>query len=152
MPNEGQKQNNPNFLTKAAVGVAIGAIAAVGGYFFGKVVAEEEAAKMENPHQQPRANTSSHANHSQQHTHQARQHVTDEDELKKRALGYHDARECGICFRDFEEVKRNDEAIHTTPCGHVYCFECLQESLSRNPVCPSCRFTVLPNQTMRVYL
>lgn len=145
MPNENRRQNDPSFISKAAVGILIGAGAAVAGYFFGKA---QEEAKHEARAQQHHAHASHHYPHS---THgPSSSAATGGDDLKKKPDG--DARECGICFRDLEEVKRNDEAIHTTPCGHVYCNECLQESLRRNPVCPSCRSRVLPDQTLRIYL
>jgi len=42
--------------------------------------------------------------------------------------------ECSICYDSLEE-KNNC----ITPCGHVFCFECMMKALNRNNLCPCCR-------------
>ena len=42
--------------------------------------------------------------------------------------------ECSICYDQLGE-KNNC----TTPCGHVFCFECMMQALNRNNLCPCCR-------------
>jgi len=42
--------------------------------------------------------------------------------------------ECSICYDELGE-KNNC----TTPCGHVFCFECMMQALNRNNTCPCCR-------------
>ena len=41
--------------------------------------------------------------------------------------------QCFVCFRSFAEVQ---PTILT--CGHSLCGECVEVTLSRNPVCPTC--------------
>eukprot|EP00090_Calanus_glacialis_P046307 TRINITY_DN9037_c0_g1_i1.p1 TRINITY_DN9037_c0_g1~~TRINITY_DN9037_c0_g1_i1.p1 ORF type:complete len:298 (-),score=42.45 TRINITY_DN9037_c0_g1_i1:98-991(-) len=36
----------------------------------------------------------------------------------------------------------------TTPCGHLYCWTCILESLQRNPECPLCRQPVESNRVV----
>jgi hypothetical protein len=117
--------------------VGIGAIAAVGGYFIGKLAGAEEAE--EQRHYESRANPAATARHF----------TDDPDDLKK---GHDEVRECGICFREFEDVKANNEEIHTTPCGHIFCKHCLEHSLRNKPECPFCRSRVEPDQTLRIYI
>jgi len=45
--------------------------------------------------------------------------------------------ECCICF---ENIKKTNNC--TTPCGHMFCFNCIVKSLNNNKNCPYCR-TVL---------
>ena len=42
--------------------------------------------------------------------------------------------ECSICYDQLGE-KNNC----TTPCGHIFCFECMMQALNRNNLCPCCR-------------
>jgi len=135
MPNENKKKQGSSFLAATAIGVGIGAVAAVGGYFFGKLAGAEEL--REETHDEARANP-------------ATRHYPDEtDDLRK---GDEEVRECGICFREFDAVKANNEEIHTTPCGHIFCKHCLQKSLTEKPECPYCRSRVDPDQTLRIFI
>ena len=42
--------------------------------------------------------------------------------------------ECSICY---ESLGEKNNCI--TPCGHVFCFECMMKALNRNNSCPCCR-------------
>ena len=42
--------------------------------------------------------------------------------------------ECSICYDSLGETNNC-----ITPCGHVFCFECMMKSLNRNNSCPCCR-------------
>ena len=42
--------------------------------------------------------------------------------------------ECCICF---ESIKKTNNC--TTPCGHIFCFNCIVKSLNNNKNCPYCR-------------
>tara|TARA_B110000003_G_C16595804_1_gene513629 strand:- start:659 stop:1453 length:795 start_codon:yes stop_codon:yes gene_type:complete len=42
--------------------------------------------------------------------------------------------ECSICYEEL-----GDKNNCTTPCGHVFCFECMMQALNRNNTCPCCR-------------
>ncbi|KAG8769700.1 hypothetical protein FRC12_004794 [Ceratobasidium sp. 428] len=43
--------------------------------------------------------------------------------------------ECPICYLDFDAERKP----YTTPCGHLFCRDCLQEALTRLATCPTCR-------------
>jgi hypothetical protein len=45
---------------------------------------------------------------------------------------------CTICFEKIGE-KNNT----TTPCGHIFCFECITRSLQSNNTCPYCRAVLI---------
>lgn len=52
---------------------------------------------------------------------------------------------CPICLEAMEQMA-------TTPCGHVYCFKCLQDALKVQKKCPKCRKNCTLKQVHRVYL
>jgi hypothetical protein len=45
---------------------------------------------------------------------------------------------CTICFEKIGE-KNNT----TTPCGHIFCFECITRSMQTNNTCPYCRAVLI---------
>ena len=142
-PNRNQKSgsqsNSAIVATIAAVG--LGAVAAVGAYFMGKAVGEEEAVK----------NTT---RTSPSHRHDLAS-WTAQDNVKPGGDGDDkdgDAEECLICFRSYDEVKRLNEEIHTTPCGHVYCEKCINTCLEIKAECPKCKRPVRVGQTLRIFL
>jgi hypothetical protein len=49
---------------------------------------------------------------------------------------------CPICYGQY------DNAVQT-PCGHVYCSECVSRWLEQNDTCPSCRFKGLYEEDLR---
>ena len=59
---------------------------------------------------------------------------------------------CEICFVDFEDLKNQGIQIMATPCGHVFCRVCIEESLTRRPSCPNCRSHCEINQLQRLFL
>lgn len=42
--------------------------------------------------------------------------------------------ECPICFDKITNINNC-----TTPCGHVFCFRCIAESMNTKTLCPCCR-------------
>ena len=46
---------------------------------------------------------------------------------------------CSLCL----EVRRNTSL---TPCGHLFCWACIQEWIKNKPECPLCRDELSPNQ------
>jgi hypothetical protein len=44
---------------------------------------------------------------------------------------------CAICLAD--PCRPGERDVTTTPCGHVFCVECLESALSHSPSCPLCR-------------
>ena len=50
---------------------------------------------------------------------------------------------CIICF---EPMTR----LTVTPCGHLFCFDCITSCLTANGLCPTCRRNVRPDQLVEV--
>jgi hypothetical protein len=48
----------------------------------------------------------------------------------------YDSFECSICYN---EVDKDNEIYGVTKCGHIFCMECLFESLYYKKMCPVCR-------------
>lgn len=54
---------------------------------------------------------------------------------------------CPICF---ESIVQREPTV--TKCGHVFCRECIEKSLSSVRKCPLCQCRVRMNQLLRIYL
>jgi SNF2 family DNA or RNA helicase len=52
---------------------------------------------------------------------------------------------CSICLDNIPEA-----GIGVTKCGHMFCHECIMEVTKKNPKCPYCQKTVLPNEIMHI--
>lgn len=59
---------------------------------------------------------------------------------------------CEICFASFMELKECGVQIVSTPCGHVYCRDCIIGALTVKPECPHCRSAVYEQDLRRLYL
>ena len=46
--------------------------------------------------------------------------------------------ECSICY---DEISSTNNCV--TPCGHVFCFKCMMQSLGNNNTCPCCRAVLI---------
>ena len=46
--------------------------------------------------------------------------------------------ECSICY---DEISSTNNCV--TPCGHVFCFKCMMQSLGNNNTCPCCRSVLI---------
>ncbi|XP_001948454.2 E3 ubiquitin-protein ligase TRAIP [Acyrthosiphon pisum] len=53
---------------------------------------------------------------------------------------------CGDCFTGI-----HPESVHTTPCGHVFHYECLMTWIQRSQTCPHCRSKVTEKQIIKLY-
>eukprot|EP00878_Enallax_costatus_P021159 GHUV01022392.1.p1 GENE.GHUV01022392.1~~GHUV01022392.1.p1 ORF type:complete len:220 (+),score=65.44 GHUV01022392.1:146-805(+) len=53
---------------------------------------------------------------------------------------------CLICL---EGIKTDNMA--TTPCGHIFCYDCLTDAVKAMKKCPKCRKTVQPKMVKRLY-
>jgi len=40
----------------------------------------------------------------------------------------------------------------STVCGHVFCFDCIKESMKAKKQCPTCRKALRANQIHRLYI
>ncbi|VVC42025.1 Hypothetical protein CINCED_3A008925 [Cinara cedri] len=56
---------------------------------------------------------------------------------------------CSICGDVFTGI--HPESVHTTPCGHVFHFECLMTWIERSKTCPHCRSKVTEKQVIKLY-
>ncbi|KAG9091337.1 hypothetical protein FS749_016623 [Ceratobasidium sp. UAMH 11750] len=54
--------------------------------------------------------------------------------------------DCTICLLDFD-VERKP---YCTPCGHVFCKQCLHAALTRSPICPTCRESCPTNAVHKI--
>lgn len=55
--------------------------------------------------------------------------------------------ECAVCFEDF-----HGQNISTTPCGHLFCSECIKNAIKHRQICPTCKTPVRSIAIRRVYL
>jgi len=113
-----------------AVGAAVGAGVAAMAYF-----ATEEERQANQPHQNLDRTPST---------------VSSDERDEKTDVGV--LQLCEICFHQFEEIKAVGGQIMSTPCGHVFCRNCITRSLGRRLECPHCRTPVTANQLQRLYI
>ncbi len=59
---------------------------------------------------------------------------------------------CPICLDTFQDLKRKGIPIYSTPCGHLFCFKCLSQSVVTSRACPNCRVGVSMSNCHRIYL
>lgn len=55
--------------------------------------------------------------------------------------------ECPICF---EQIENQDLA--STPCGHLFCFDCITNVVTNRAACPTCVNPAQLNELRRLYL
>ncbi|KAB7493916.1 E3 ubiquitin-protein ligase KEG [Armadillidium nasatum] len=55
---------------------------------------------------------------------------------------------CGICFDEYESKEKIPMSMK---CGHTYCKLCIDELLSTNPECPSCRESISKSSIVKNY-
>jgi hypothetical protein len=46
---------------------------------------------------------------------------------------------CPICLSDLDEIKSANGKMMSTPCGHLFCADCLKQAIKANLRCPQCR-------------
>ncbi|KAM7243490.1 hypothetical protein CapIbe_005984 [Capra ibex] len=46
---------------------------------------------------------------------------------------------CPICMDGYSEIVQNGRLIVSTECGHIFCSQCLRDSLKNANTCPTCR-------------
>lgn len=57
---------------------------------------------------------------------------------------------CPVCFENFS----SDNSVHamTTPCGHVFCEDCLKTISSQKKVCPICQRSLKLAKCIRLHI
>lgn len=55
--------------------------------------------------------------------------------------------ECAICLERLE-----GQPVSSTPCGHLFCSECIENSIRIYKACPVCRIRVITRQVKRAHL
>lgn len=121
-------------------GIAIGAAVALGTYFIGKEMGEEEA-------KQKYQNRVDYAKNMTPTTDKNSSKCDDDGDEKISSY-------CTICMTSFNHLVSKGVEIHSTPCGHIFCKACIDSALEINNRCPNCNVDIelLPGQTKRIYL
>jgi len=146
MPNSGGRQQSSGSSGKSIAsfgfGALVGALAAGAAWYLSS---EEE----QRPHQHQRypPNHPSYQAPSPPPRSASTNSTDKEDDEKDGTV-----KVCEICFASFAELKECGVQIVTTPCGHLYCRECILGALSVKPECPHCRSEVREQNLTRLYM
>jgi hypothetical protein len=143
MPNSNRQQSSGSgqsgkSLAVFGLGAVAGALAAGAAWYF----SEEEQ-----PHRQQQRYQPNHPSYQADLTTPS-QNATDKEDDEKDGT----VKSCEICFSSFVELKQCGVEIVTTPCGHLYCRQCIMGALSVKPECPHCRSEVREETLTRIYM
>uniref|UniRef100_A0A2D4MCY5 E3 ubiquitin-protein ligase RNF4 n=1 Tax=Micrurus spixii TaxID=129469 RepID=A0A2D4MCY5_9SAUR len=59
---------------------------------------------------------------------------------------------CPICMDGYAEIIHSGRLIMSTKCGHIFCSQCLQNSLKNANSCPTCRKKLNRKQYHPIYM
>ncbi|XP_019408703.1 PREDICTED: E3 ubiquitin-protein ligase RNF4 [Crocodylus porosus] len=59
---------------------------------------------------------------------------------------------CPICMDGYSEIIQSGRLIVATKCGHVFCSQCLRDSLRNANSCPTCRKKLSHRQYHPIYI
>ncbi|XP_076696189.1 E3 ubiquitin-protein ligase RNF4-like [Callospermophilus lateralis] len=59
---------------------------------------------------------------------------------------------CPICMDGYSEMVQNGRLIVSTECGHVFCHQCLHDSLKNANTCPTCRKKINHKRNHFIYI
>ncbi|XP_030001392.1 E3 ubiquitin-protein ligase RNF4 [Sphaeramia orbicularis] len=59
---------------------------------------------------------------------------------------------CPVCMDSYSEIVDSGRLVVSTKCGHVFCSQCLRDTLSRSHTCPTCRKKLTPRQYHPLYV
>ncbi|TEA25071.1 hypothetical protein DBR06_SOUSAS6010052 [Sousa chinensis] len=59
---------------------------------------------------------------------------------------------CPICMDGYSEIVQNGRLIVSTECGHVFCSQCLRDSLKNANTCPTCRKKISHKRYHPIYI
>ncbi|XP_037250736.1 E3 ubiquitin-protein ligase RNF4 [Falco biarmicus] len=76
---------------------------------------------------------------------------SDEDELSNNDVPSGTV-SCPICMDGYSEIVQSGRLIVSTKCGHVFCSQCLRDSLRNASSCPTCRKKLTHRQYHPIYI
>uniref|UniRef100_A0A1A8EWK4 Ring finger protein 4 n=1 Tax=Nothobranchius korthausae TaxID=1143690 RepID=A0A1A8EWK4_9TELE len=59
---------------------------------------------------------------------------------------------CPICLDHYSEIVNSGRLVVSTKCGHVFCSQCLRDSLRTSHTCPTCRNKLTARQYHPLYV
>ncbi|KAK5896438.1 hypothetical protein CesoFtcFv8_009601 [Champsocephalus esox] len=59
---------------------------------------------------------------------------------------------CPVCLDMYSEIVDSGRLVVSTKCGHVFCSQCLRDSLKSSHTCPTCRKKLTPRQYHPLYV
>uniref|UniRef100_A0A8D2KT09 RING-type domain-containing protein n=1 Tax=Varanus komodoensis TaxID=61221 RepID=A0A8D2KT09_VARKO len=68
------------------------------------------------------------------------------------SLGASGTVSCPICMDGYADIIYSGRLIMSTKCGHIFCSQCLHESLRSANVCPTCRKKLNHKQCHPIYI
>ncbi|XP_006781979.1 RING finger protein 4 isoform X1 [Neolamprologus brichardi] len=59
---------------------------------------------------------------------------------------------CPVCLDGYSEIVGSSRLVVSTRCGHVFCSQCLRDSLTSSHTCPTCRKRLTHRQYHPLYI
>uniref|UniRef100_A0A3P9D689 Ring finger protein 4 n=2 Tax=Haplochromini TaxID=319058 RepID=A0A3P9D689_9CICH len=59
---------------------------------------------------------------------------------------------CPVCLDGYSEIVGSGRLVVSTRCGHVFCSQCLRDSLTSSHTCPTCRKRLTHRQYHPLYI
>ncbi|XP_068182465.1 E3 ubiquitin-protein ligase RNF4 [Antennarius striatus] len=59
---------------------------------------------------------------------------------------------CPVCLDSYSEIVESGRLVVSTKCGHVFCSQCLRDSLASSHTCPTCRKRLTHRQYHPLYI
>ncbi|KAJ8015182.1 hypothetical protein DPEC_G00023480 [Dallia pectoralis] len=59
---------------------------------------------------------------------------------------------CPVCMDAYAEIIESGRLVVSTKCGHLFCSQCLRDSLLRSHTCPTCRKKLTHKQYHPIYI
>ncbi|XP_077091861.1 E3 ubiquitin-protein ligase RNF4 isoform X5 [Siphateles boraxobius] len=59
---------------------------------------------------------------------------------------------CPVCMDAYSEIIDSGRLMVSTKCGHLFCSQCIRDSLSRAHSCPTCRKKLTQKQYHPIYI
>ncbi|XP_035282903.1 RING finger protein 4 isoform X3 [Anguilla rostrata] len=59
---------------------------------------------------------------------------------------------CPVCLDTYGEIVGSGRLVVSTRCGHLFCSQCLRDSLAKSHACPTCRKKLTHKQYHPIYI